>query len=287
MSKIKIISDSTADIRYESIEKYGIKVLPINLYFGDEQYRDYFDIKFEEFYKKLAGEKEIPKTSQISPTVFYDAYKEAADEGFDTVLCFTLSKVGSGTYNNANLAANMLHDDGISLDVEVVDTMSYCFMYGRAVEIAAEMAENDTEKQEILDRVYSFLSGQAAILAVDDIKYLKSGGRVKPSVATVASILDIKPILSIEDGLVEYIDKVRGSKKVIPKLISITEERGIKDAEEIWIVYADVPKKAEELKKALEENLGVTVNGISYIGPTVGINVGCGSMAVIFYRKPE
>ena len=154
MSKIKIISDSAADIRYETIEKYGIKILPINLYFGDELYRDYFDIKFEEFYKKLAAENDIPKTSQISPTVFYDAYKEAADEGFDTVLCFTLSKAGSGTYNNANLAANMLHDEGVELDIAVVDTMSYCFMYGRAVEIAAEMAAAGAEPV-VLDMVQS------------------------------------------------------------------------------------------------------------------------------------
>ena len=285
MSKIKIISDSTADIRYESIEKYGIKILPINIYFGDEFFRDYFDIKYEEFYKRLSSEKDIPKTSQIAPTVFYDTYKEAAEEGFDTVLCFTISKAGSGTYNNAQLAANMLREDGIKLDIEVVDTMSFCFMYGRCVEIAAEMAANGAEKEDILKKVKAVLNGQHAILAVEDIKYLKAGGRIKPSVATVASILDIKPILSIEDGLVEFKEKVRGSKKVIPKILSITEDMGIKDADEIWIVHTDVPEKADEVREALETNFGVKVDGISYIGPTVGINVGCGSFAVIFYTK--
>ncbi len=285
MSKIKIISDSTADIRYESIEKYGIKILPINIYFGDDFFRDYFDIKYDEFYKRLSSEKDIPKTSQIAPTVFYDAYKEAAEEGFDTVICFTISKAGSGTYNNANLAANMLHDDGIKLDIEVVDTMSFCFMYGRAAEIAAEMAAGGAEKEDILNRVNDMFKKQHAILAVEDIKYLKAGGRIKPSVAAVASILDIKPILSIEDGLVEFKDKVRGSRKVIPKILSITEEMGIKQSDEIWIVHSDVPEKADELKNALTENFGVKVDGISYIGPTVGINVGCGSYAVIFYTK--
>ncbi len=285
MAKIKIISDTAADIRYESIEKYGIKMLPIHLFFGEEQVNDYFDMDYKEFFARLASEKELPTTSQISPTEFYDAYKEAAEEGYDTVLCFTLSKMGSGTYNNANLAATMLKEDGINIDVTIVDTMAYCFIYGRAVEIAAEMADQGASKDEILDRIYPFLQSQTTLFAVDTLKYLKAGGRVKPSVATIAEILDIKPILAIEDGLVESVDKVRGRKKLIPKMLELAENRGIKEATEIWIVHADIPEKAEEFKNTLEEKLGVTVTGISYIGPTIGINTGDNCFALIFFKK--
>ncbi|MBQ3053818.1 MAG: DegV family protein [Clostridia bacterium] len=285
MSKIKIMCDSAGDLRYQAIEKYGIKVLPINIMFGEELVLDYYDIKYQEFYKKLKEMSELPTTSQISPTTFYDAYKEAAEEGYDTVLCFTISKAGSGTYNNANLACKMLEEDGIKLDVEVIDTMSYSLMYGRVAEVAAEMAQSGADKSQILDKIYPMLQRQVALFAVDNLKYLKAGGRIKPSVATIADILDIKPILSIEDGLVESKEKVRGKKKVIPKLLQLAKEEGIENASEIWIVHADIPEKAEEFKNAMEENLGITVTGISYIGPTIGINTGDGAFAVIFYKK--
>ncbi|MDP4118123.1 MAG: DegV family protein [Bacillota bacterium] len=283
MSKIRIISDTAGDIRYDSIEKYNIKMLPLNIFFGEELVLDYFDIKYQEFFSRLKSAETVPTTSQVSPTAFYDAYKEAADEGFDTVICFTLSKMGSGTYNNAKLAANMLKEDGITLDVEIIDTMCYSFAYGRTVEIAAEMAANESTKNEILEKTYSMLKSQTSIFAVDTLKYLKAGGRIKPSVASIAEILDIKPILIIADGLVESADKVRGRKKVIPKMLELAAQRGVDNAGEVWILYSDMPEKAEEFKTSFEEKFDVKVTGISYIGPTIGINTGGGAFALIFF----
>ena len=285
MAKIKIMSDSEGDIRYEAIEKYDIKILPMNIMFGETLVRDYYDIRFEEFYKKLAEADALPTTAQISPTDFYDAYKEAADEGYDTVLCFTLSRFGSGTYNNANLAASMLKDDGINLDVEVIDTLAYSFIFGRPVEVAAEMAQGGAEKSEILDKVYPMLQRATALFAVDTLKNLKAGGRIKPSVAAIGEVLDIKPILAIKDGLVDSLEKVRGKKKIMPKLIELADQHGIKEATETWILYTDNPDKAKECKISLQEKLGITVTGISYIGPTIGINTGSGAYAVIFFKN--
>ena len=285
MAKIKIISDSAGDVRYEAIEKYGIKILPINLMYGETTVLDYYDIRYEEFYNRQRTDGIIPSTSQITPTVFYDAYKEAADEGFDTVLCFTISQKGSGTYNNALLAKNMLSDDGVNIDVEVIDTLAYSLIYGWPVEVAAKMAAEGAEKSEILDKVYPMLSRQVALFAVDTLKNLKAGGRIKPSIATIGELLDIKPILTIQDGLVDSLEKVRGKKKVIPKLVQLAEENGIKDATDIWIIHADAPEKAEEVKNALEEKTGVTVTGISYIGPTIGIHTAAGAYAIVFFKN--
>jgi len=285
MSKIKIISDSAGDVRYEAIEKYGITVLPINLMYGDTVVLDYYDIKYKEFYDRQRADGIIPGTSQITPTVFYDAYKEASEQGFDTVLCFTISQKGSGTYNNAVMAAKMLAEDGINLDVEVIDTMAYSLIYGWPVEIAAKMAQEGAEKSEILDKIYPMLSRQTTLLAVETLKNLKAGGRIKPSIATIGEILDIKPILAIRDGLVDSLEKVRGKKKVFPALVRIAEENGIKEATDIWIVHADAPEKAEEFKAYLEENAGVTVTGISYLGPTIGIHTAADAIALIFFKN--
>ncbi len=285
MAKIKVICDSAGDVRYEAVEKYGIKILPINLMYGETTVLDFIELKHREFYERLKTDGIIPSTSQITPTAFYDAYKEAADEGFDTVLCFTISQKGSGTYNNALLAANMLKEDGIELDVEVIDTLGYSLIYGRPAEIAAKMAQEGAEKSEILDKIYPMLSRQVALFAVDTLKNLKAGGRIKPSVATIGEILDIKPILTIKDGLVDSLEKVRGRKKLIPKILQLAEEEGIKDATEIWVIHGDAEEKALELKNNLEEKLGVKVDGISYIGTTIGIHTANGAFAVIFFKN--
>lgn len=285
MSKIKIITDSASDIRYEAVEKYGIKVLPINLMYGEELVLDYVDMKYTEFYAKQRADGIIPSTSQISPTVFYDAYKEAAEQGFDTVICFTISQKGSGTYNNANMAAKMLSEDGIKLDVEVVDTLAYSLIYGWPVEVAAKMAFEGAEKDEILNKAYYLLNRQVALFAVDSLKNLKAGGRIKPSIAAIGEILDIKPILTIRDGLVDSLEKVRGKKKITPALVRLAEENGIKDASAVWVIHADNTDKAEELKNALEEKLGITVTGVSYIGSTIGIHTAADAYAVIFFKN--
>lgn len=285
MSKIKIISDSAGDIRYEAIEKYDITVLPINLMYGETVVLDYHDIKYKEFYDKQRTDGIIPSTSQITPTVFYDAYKEAAGQGYDTVLCFTLSQKASGTFNNAHMAAKMLEEDGIKLDVEIIDTMAFSLIYGWPVEIAAKMASEGAEKSEILDKIYPMLSRQVTLLAVETLKNLKAGGRIKPSIAAIGEILDIKPILTIRDGLVDSLEKVRGKKKVIPALIRLAEENGISEATDIWIVHADAPEKAEEFKNILEEKTGVTVTGISYLGPTIGIHTAADAYALIFFKN--
>lgn len=285
MAKIKIISDSAGDIRYEAIEKYGIKILPINLMYDETLVLDYYDIRYDEFYRRQRADGIIPSTSQITPTVFYDAYKEAADEGFDTVICFTISQKGSGTYNNANMAVNMIKEDGIELDVEVVDTLGYSLIYGWPVEVAAKMAQEGAEKAEILDKIYPMLSRQVSLFALDTLKNLKAGGRIKPAIATIGELLDIKPILTIQDGLVDSLEKVRGKKKIIPKLVQLAEENGIKDATDIFVLHADAPEKAEELKNALVEKTGVTVTDITYIGSTIGIHTAYDAIAILFFKN--
>ncbi len=285
MQKIKIISDSAGDIRYEAIEKYDIKIMPIKLFFGEELVLDYVDIKSDEFYERLKSSSEIPTTSQISPTDFYEAFKDSAEEGYDSVLCFTISKSGSGTYNNANLAVSMLREDNIELDVEIIDTMGYSMIYGWPVEVAAKMAAEGAEKNEILDKIYPLLQRQVSLFAVDNLKYLKAGGRIKPAVATIGDILDIKPILTIEDGLVNSLEKVRGRKKLMSKMIEIADKEGIKNASTIWVLHADNEDLAQQLKSALKEKLGVDITGISYIGPTIGINTGADAFAIVFFKN--
>ncbi len=285
MSKIKIISDSAGDIRYEAIEKYNIKVLPIKLFFGEELVLDYIDIKYKDFYERLNSCSEIPTTSQISPTDFYDAFKEAAEEGYETVICFTISKAASGTFNNANLAVNMLKEDGINIDVEIVDTLGFSFIYGWPVEIAAKMASEGATKDEILEKIYPMFSRNVALFAVDTLKYLKAGGRIKPAVAAVGEVLDIKPILTIEDGLVNSLEKVRGKKKLISRIVALAEEEGIKNCTDIFILHGADEASAQELKSALEEKLGVTITGTTYVGPTIGVNTGDGVFAVLFFKN--
>lgn len=284
MSKIRIITDTAGDIPLEVLEKYSnILLLPIEITFGDQEtVKEHEEIGYQAFFRRLVQETTFPKTCQVTPPRFLEAFRRTAEEGYDTAICFTLSKEGSGTFQSANLAKKMAEEEGIPLDITVVDTMSYSLMYGRPAAVAAEMAAEGKEKEEILSVVQKKLAGQHAIFAVDTVKYLKMGGRIKPAVAAIAEVLDIKPILSIKDGLVEAADKVRGRKKVLSRMIELAKAEGLEQAKDVWVIHADLPEKAEELKVKLEQEQ-IRVDGISYIGPTIGVNTGPGAVAIVFY----
>lgn len=284
MSKIKIITDSPADIPQELVKEYDMGFLPVSIYFGDKEYRDYLDITPEEFYERLKGSDEIPTTSQVRVTDFEEKFREAIEGGYDTVICFTLSKESSGTFNNANIAKNMVLEDHPDADITVVSgALSY--VYGRVALKAAEMAKDGKSKEEILNEADRLFNSYGVFFVVENLKYLKKGGRINPAVAQIGDILNIKPILSLQDGLVSAVEKVRGSKKVIPKIMELLKAEGIEEAKEVYVLVGDADETAiANVKEALNENFGITETVMRTVGAVIGVNTGPGVYAVLFYK---
>lgn len=284
MNKIKIFADSPSDIPQELIEKYDMGFLPVSLSFGGKEYRDYLDITPSEFYKLLPEMDEIPTTSQIRVPEFEDAFRQTLKDGYDTIICFTLAQESSGTFNNANLAKNMLLEEYPYADITIVSG-SLSYMYGRLAVEAAKLAQSGSDKDTILAAVKNLSENSSHFFVVTTLKYLKKGGRINPTVAGIGDILNIKPILAVKNGLVTAVDKVRGTKKVIPKLVSFLKDAGIENAKEVYIFDGAASESdIAAVKTALKENFNIENVQISVVGPVIGLHTGPGIYGVLFFK---
>lgn len=280
MGNIQIITDSMTDIPKGLLDKYNIKVIPLTIHFEDGEYRDGIDLTGEEFYNKLTQVKELPQTSQVTPNTFISVFKEIIEEGKE-IICINGSSKASGTHQAAILAKNELDSDKI----DVFDTMSLCFGGGFFVYEAAKMAKEGMDRGTIIEKLTSMKGQVDHIFTVDTLEYLKKGGRLNPMKATIATILNMKPILTVVDGLVEPLDKVRGSKKVIGKMVELAKERGGDFSDKaVAIAHANNPEKLKELIETVKTELKPKEIIITEIGCTIGTHAGPGTLA-IFYHK--
>ena len=215
MNNIKIICDTMSDLQPGIAEKYDIDILPANIIFNEKEYRAGIDLTTEEFYKMLRSNKEIPKTSQIPLLTFVDTFEKYINEG-KTILYLAGSSAASGIYQTANLVKNQIEGP-----LYIFDTYSLSVGSGMLVEEAAIMASEGKSVDEIIERLEEMKVNSHVYFSVDSLEYLHKGGRISSTKAAVGTLLNIKPILTIEDGLVKQKSQVRGSKKLMPSLIQM------------------------------------------------------------------
>ncbi|WP_028307917.1 DegV family protein [Desulfitibacter alkalitolerans] len=280
MTKIQIITDSMTDVPQDIRDRYRIMVVPLKVHFGDEEYKDGVDLTYPEFYKKLSEARDLPRTSQITPPEFLEVFRQGLAEGKE-ILCINGSSRASGTHQSAVLAKKELDSDKI----DVIDTLGLSFGGGMLVYEAAKMAEAGAARQEIVEQLNSLRPKVDHIFTVDTLEYLKKGGRLNPMKATIANILNIKPILTVVDGLVEPLDKVRGSKKVIHKMIELAKQRGGDFSNKtVALAHAIIPEKVEVFKEEVADVLKPREIIVAEIGCTIGTHAGPGTLAIFYYK---
>lgn len=282
MSKIKVICDSCGDIPKEFVQRYDITVIPMTLEFGEKSYRDFYDIDSNTFFQMLTETDEVPTTAQVSSETFLQAFREAAEEGYDTILCFTISSAGSGTFQNACLAKKMFLESG-QADIEVIDPHTYAYVYGRVAQEAAQWAQEGRTKDEIMQQIKYRLEHHEVAFVVDTLQYLKKGGRINPGVAAIGEILDIKPVLTVRNGLISVEDKIRGKKRVPAKLMKLLEKKNITAAKEVVVLHGSCPDIAEEYMDAMMETFQIPRPQLAEVGPVIGVHTGPGVVAVVLY----
>ena len=218
MSNIKLICDSLSDIPKELIKKYDIHEVPLTVIFDGKEYIDGIDLSKEEFYNMLRSSDNMPKTSQCTYIQFFDVFKKYLDDGKD-ILYIGGSSAASGTLQSAIMAKNDLKGNIYIVDTQSLSIGSGCFLLS-----AAEMISNNQPIEKIINHLEKLKSNIKVFFTVDTLDYLQKGGRISLAKATIGNMLNIKPILSIEDGLVKPIGQVRGKKQVVNKvLLSIKE----------------------------------------------------------------
>lgn len=273
MSKIKIITDSGSDISQETAEKLGIRVLPISFTFdGEKYYREGIDMGKEEFYERLSDKNApIPKTAQITPIQFIDAYNEEYDNGFDTLIVVTISSKGSGMYQNAVMSAQEVMDERGG-EIIVIDSYGFTCIYGAPVIHAANMLNEGKSKDEIVSFIKDSLTCTKTYFVVDELLHLKKGGRINAATLVLANMLEIKPILDVKDGLVVQDGSLRGNKKLMKKLVNKVKADGNDlSGRTVIIAYTGCPENAQELKDELSE----AFPEIKFKEIQIGAVVGC------------
>lgn len=281
---IKIVTDSAADIPKSIAEELDIEILPFMINIDGKQIIADKNLTPQEFYKMVENCEEIPTTSQMSPADLEDIYRKIGAE--HTIIHITMSARGSGINNTSNLVAAQLGDEGF--DITVIDSGKFTMIIGDTVVKAAKMAKDGATKQEIIDFVNESYARDTAYFLVDDLTFLKKGGRIKATTMAISKVLDIKPILFINDGLVEATRKVRGLKKSLSVLVDFIEERmEAPEENEVMILDSDAPDKVEAIEEMIRERINPKAITYAKIGPVITCHAGPGLVGVYFkHKKP-
>ncbi len=274
-----IITDSACDIDLKERSRLRVETIGIRVFFGEDTYLEGENMTAAQFYGMLAEAAELPKTAQITPLEFEERIRPHIDAG-DDVVVLPLSKELSGTYGNAVAAAAQFPKGR----VYVVDTKQVTFGLALMVQEAADMRDAGAGAGEIA-RAMEALSDRIRLYAVvDDLKYLRMGGRLSSAGAVVGTLLGVKPIISIEEGKVVCVQKVRGLKAGYASIL----ERVRNEADpnrRMCIGHSDAPALADELAASAGDLLeGVSVYRSS-IGPVVGTHAGPGCAGISFIAK--
>lgn len=270
---IAIVTDSTSDLSKELAEQYGITVVPLNVHFGDEAYRDGIDIEGDEFYKRLESEKIFPTTSAPSAGAFMEVYQDLA-KSHEGIVSVHLSSKVSATYSAALQAANEVKSEGIS--VETVDSLQASMALGLVAIGAAKAAANGASLAEVVELSKS-LSARATFTGlVETLEYLQKGGRIGKAKALLGSLLRIKPILALVDGEAHPIDRARTRSRGIGRIKSLVAEAAPLEA--LCVLHTTDPELAAEIAADLAQYAPDSKPLIGQLGPVVGTYLGPGML---------
>ena len=277
--RVKIIADSTADMRPEIAAQVGI--VPLSVHFGDREYISGVDINPKLFYEMLVESDTLPTTSQPSPYLFQEAFEKAVDEGYE-VVCLTCSGKLSGTNQSANIAASEFEGK-----VHVVDSQTIAIGLGILVEYAVALAERGLGAEEIVLKWLQTRENIKLLALVDTLEYLKKGGRVSSAVALAGGLLNIKPVLSVNGGEIKLLGKARGSRQGNNLLVQeIQKAGGVDFAMPVMLGYTGLSDAL--LQKYIQDSASlweghVEALPVSIVGSVVGTHVGPGAVAVAFF----
>lgn len=274
--KLAVITDSSAVLSVQSIERDDLFVLSIPVSIDGENYIEGQNLTVEEFYQKMASSKELPKTSQPSLMELEEILGSLKEKGYTHALGLFLSSGISGFYQNIQYLA----DEFEGLTVAFPDTKITSVPLGMMVENVLKWADAGLGFEEITGKLNLEIGKTTAFIMVDDLNHLVKGGRLSNGAALIGNLLSIKPILYFTGkGKIEVYEKVRTEKKAIKRLIEILQEQTNEGQFQIAIIHANAPEKAENFKQQLEEaGVGIDLPIVSF-GSVIGTHLGEGAVA--------
>lgn len=281
---IKLVVDSSSEITQEESKKMGVYCLPLIVSFEEDMFRDGVDLSYDEFYDKLSEYESLPKTSQVTPYLYEEAFKEILSNG-DIPVAITLSSEISGTYNSAILASNQFDEE-----IHVIDSLTTSCALKLIIKYALSIIDKYDDPVEFVNEIERIKKKVKIFYLLDTLEYLYKGGRLSKFSALAGSILSIKPIISFDDsGKVVMVSKSRGWKKGISLLSDLVKESGEID-EELGVILSYSGKDSsivDSLKQKSEALFSFDVNAIpvTQIGCTIGTHAGPGTIGISYFTK--
>jgi DegV family protein with EDD domain len=272
---VRVVTDSTADLPPETVQELDIAVVPLQVIFGEQAYRDGVDMTSEEFFRRLPETDELPRTSQPSPGDFQQVYDRLAADT-DHILSIHLSSRFSGTTETARQAARALEG---RCAFEIIDSNTVSMALGFAVIAAARAAKAGADLDACAEAARSVLRRQRLAVALDTLEYLRRGGRIGRAQAFLGGLLRLKPIITVRDGETYPLARVRTRKKALGEMLRICLEGGV--VEHAAVMYATNPDEAHELAAEIRRRAPNANVHVGRIGPVIGVHGGPGLIGVI------
>jgi DegV family protein with EDD domain len=278
MTKVALVTDSTANIPDEYLDQYNIRVAPQILVWGDEIYQDGVDIQSTEFFERLSTAKVMPTTSQASPQSFHNIYQELLEQDH-SILTVLISKELSGTLASARQA----RDDFPGTPIEIIDSRTTAMAMGYIVLLAARAADKGASLQECKALAEAARDNTGVLFTVDTLEFLHRGGRIGGGARLLGTALNLKPILEVRGGQVEAVERIRTRKKSLNRVIELVEARiAGRQPARIATLHANAPVAAQQLLEEANQRLNAVESIFTEVSPVIGNHAGPGTVGLTF-----
>ena len=283
MSRIAIVTDSTANLPPEFIEYHNIQVLPLKIHWGDEYFEDGVDITPSDFYERLAKSSDLPTTSQPSMQEFLNVFEKLAPQ-CDGIIVPLISSGISGTVESAQSALAQFS----AVPVEIVDSCSTAAGLALVVIAASQAAEAGKNLEEIKQITVNVASQVQLYFMVNTLEYLHRGGRIGGASRFLGTALKIKPILYLDDqGKIAALEQVRTFRKAMAKMVELAVDKAAGKTAHVGIIHANAPDLAERFRNQIADRIKCSQLDIYELSPVIGTHVGPGTIGVALYTESE
>jgi DegV family protein with EDD domain len=280
VTNVGLVCDSTQDLEPEYLESRDIRMVPLTVFFGDEAYLDWVDMRPEVFYLRLADARLLPKTSQPTPAKFAAAFAEMAEDGCDSIVSIHLTSKLSGTYESALIAAK-----DSPVPVHVIDTLLVSQALGLVVKAAADARDAGADAAGMVEVATRTAASTELFFVLETLEYLVKGGRAGRAAGLAASVLDIKPVLRFVDGVIEPFRKSRGTGKAFAELAAfVAEDARANGRHKLTLLNACAPERVALLEQALiDAGADVEIESSGLVGAVVGTYAGPGAVGLAYH----
>ncbi len=278
---VKLFADSASDLPAAFFQENNVELLPLKVHINNEDYEDLLTIEPKTVFDKIR-EGYMPKTSQVSPEYFLKAFTGIAISKQSGIYVAFSSEL-SGTYQTAVMIREQVKEDYPELDLTIIDSKCASLGYGLIVKHAVELQQNGAGKEELIEAIQYHSEHMEHLFTVEDLEHLAKGGRVSKASAFLGGLLNIKPLLHMEDGKLVPIEKLRGRKKLLKRILELMEIRGADLSDQIIAIsHGDDEELALEMKQLIEEKFSPKEIYINIIGCAIGSHTGTGTLAIFF-----